>query len=281
MYKDDPIPSGKKNPLALGGYCNSILTRGPFIVGRDFEPPYPAARILPKIDISREDLTKLEGCIARAVRQHASESAKEATPDDSELFADACKSADLARNVSQALGWYVSGYEFEPVEPQLRANLRDLRDLIDRFASQLPGESGALGQFIYKTYTGDAFIREGLRPPEEQLSELQNAWRSEFGFASVQQILNVMRKYVEAAQTCLGKKKPLNHLVDALVRQLGFVWHDQTAHRPVSGRNPSSGKQSGPFADFVHTANTILPKPYRVSNLDRAIRKTCALRDSA
>ena len=194
---------------------------------------------------------------------------------DDQLFADATAYAALGNGVSEALSWYVSDYQFQPDEKDVRHQLRLLRARIDRFKSQLPQEYEALGKFIYDTYTGTAFLRDDLKPSENDLIALQDEWREEVGFIAIRETLETVQRYVLAAEQCLGKKKPLNHRVQALVRNLARVWHARTGRWPTSGRHPDTAKQTGPFADFVRIANEVLPPPFRVGPLDDAIRQVC------
>ena len=143
------------NWLAKGGHCHAIRYSGPFVIGQDFEAPSPAARGLPRINLTTEVLNKLQACFARAEPSDAASppGSNGGSVSDDQLFADATAYAALGNGVSEALSWYVSDYQFQPDEKDVRHQLRLLRARIDRFKSQLPQEYEALGKFIYDTYT--------------------------------------------------------------------------------------------------------------------------------
>ena len=71
----------------------------------------------------------------------------------------------------------------------------------------------------------------------------------------------------------MGKAKPRNHRVSSLVRDLASVWQTLTDKWPKSGRDPLTAAQTGPFADFVRTAASSLPKDFRIASLDASIRR--------
>jgi hypothetical protein len=259
--------------LVKGGHCNAIQKRGPFVIGKDFVAPAPAGRSLPKIKLTSVVLENLKKCLARARSSVADDVAD--TISDDELFSEVTAELALENEVSHALTWYVSDYQFQPDEKKIRSQIKLLKKRIDRFKSQLPEEYDALGKFIYDSYTGEIFLRDDLKPSETHLIALQDAWREKFGFIAIRETFDVMLRYVSAAEQCLGKRKPLNHRVLALVQNLATAWLEASGTWPKSGRDPATSKQTGPFADFVRIANDILPKSFRINSLDAAIREVC------
>ena len=49
--------------LLSGGYCFSIKDSGPFVIGKDFEAPGPAGRIIPRMKIDREKRDELAALV--------------------------------------------------------------------------------------------------------------------------------------------------------------------------------------------------------------------------
>ncbi len=267
---------GRINWLVAGGHCRAIQSLGPFVIGKDFEPPRPAARALPKIELNRPVLDRLENCLRRAKRESKSRTlSSDQEISDQALFADVTTELRLRNGIIEALRWYASALQFEPKEKDVRRNLARLEKAIDKFKRNLPREHEALGKFIYDTYTGTAFLRSDLKPSEKETIALEDAWRDQVGLIAVHKTLDVMLKYVSAAKSCLGKNKPRNHQAMTLVRSFACVWQDLTGSWPKSGRHPLTSKQDGPFAEFVRIAICILPKSYRIQNPDAAIRQVC------
>jgi hypothetical protein len=255
--------------LLLGGYCYSHRNAGPFSIGEDFEAPGPAARILPRIKIELNRRDELWSFIANGNDINADESS------DTEIFDDVTKQAEFESGVSEALNWYVSDCQFQAELPTFRKQLQDLRRAIERFKSDVPDETTSLSHFLFMTYTGEAFLRDQLKPSRRQLIALQDAWRERAGFLAIQDTLNVMLRNIEVAQSLIGNKKPRHHQVKGFVQALAKVWKKATGKWPKSGRDPTKGNQTGPFADFVRATNDILPAPFRVPTLDRTIRAAC------
>ena len=258
------------NWLVYNGHCHAFLKNGPFIIGRDFDAPAPAGRAFPNIKPSSNDFIKMNACLAKVVPHGNANSASER-----ELFSDVMAEHALEKGVSEALNLYLSDCEFQPDEKTIRAQIKLLRGRIKRFKSQLPKAEEALSKFVHDSYTGEAFLRDELKPSEDNLVTLQEKWNQRYGFKAAGDTLDVMLRYVSAAEKCLGKRKPRNHRVLTLVQSLAKVWHERTRTWPKSGRNWSHSKQAGPFADFVRIVNDILPKRYRAKSLDAAIRTVC------
>jgi hypothetical protein len=254
--------------LLSGGYCFSIKNSGPFVIGKDFEAPGPAGRIIPRMKIDREKRDELWSFVEQETESKADES-------DKTIFEDATKRLDFENGVSQALSWYVSDCQSQQNIPIFRKQLQKLRKTVKRFESQLPEELMPLGQFLFQTYTGEAMLLDRLKPSERKLIALQNAWRERVGITAIKETLETMLRNVQTAQSLLGKKKPRQYQVSTFVLNLAIVWNKATGHGPKSGRDPIRGNQSGAFADFVRASNDILPKHFRIGTLDRAIRAAC------
>ena len=255
------------------GYLYSIQQRGPFQIGKDFDAPGPARRILPEIKISSDGITKLESCLGRAKSDKvASHHRKKSSEDD--LFKDVMSEHALKRDVTEALRWFVSDCLFQADEIEIRGQIKSLQRALKHFKSCLPIEHDALGKFIHDTFTGEAFLRNDLKPPKNLADFLQDKWRDDFGFAAIVAKLNVMLNYIHACEQALGRTKPRNHRVQTLVRSLAKIWHQQTGAWPKSGRTEKN-EQTGLFADFVRITNRCLPNEFRVVALNPAIRDAC------
>jgi hypothetical protein len=84
-----------------------------------------------------------------------------------------------------------------------------------------------------------------------------------------------MLRNIEAAQSLMGNRNPPRHRVAMFVQTLAVTWKNATGRWPKSGRDPIKKSQAGQFADFVRATNDILPAPFRIPALDRAIRAAC------
>ena len=89
----------------------------------------------------------------------------------------------------------------------------------------------------------------------------------------------MMLRNIEAAESMIGNRKPRQHQIKAFVEALAQAWKKATGAWPKSGRDPIKSNQSGRFADFVRATNDILPQPFRIPTLDRAIRAACEAAD--
>jgi hypothetical protein len=254
--------------LLSGGYCFSIKNSGPFVIGKDFEAPGPAGRMIPRMTIDRAKRDELWSFVEQETESRADDS-------DKTIFEDATKRLDFEEGVSQALNWYVSDCQSRENIPAFRKQLQKLLKTVEQFKSQLPEEFMPLGHFLFQTYTGEAMLPARLKPSERKLEVLQNAWRDRAGITAIKETLETMLRNVQAAQSLLGKKKPRQYQVTTFVSNLAIVWNKATGHWPKSGRDPATSKQSGPFADFVRSTNNILPEDFRILNPDRAIRAAC------
>jgi hypothetical protein len=261
--------------LVQGGHCHSILSAGPFEIGTDFGPPAPAARKVWTISLEPSVLASLHHCLARARANPVTANELDRHQDDASIFTDAMAHVDLLNGVGEALKWYVSDFQFQPDEKVVREKIKKLKAAIEHFKSALPEEYDAVGNFIWQSFTGEAFLRDDLKPTEADLIVLQDAWRERFGFIAFRDQLDIMMRYVSAAEQCLGKRKPLEHRKTNLVRSLAWTWGKLTGEWPKSGRDPQNSSQTGPFADFVRIACGVLPGVFAIKTLDGAIRKVC------
>jgi hypothetical protein len=264
----------KDTNLLKGGYCFSIRNAGPFVIGKDFEAPGPAAGILPKMEVYPQKWDELWSFVMRGRESESNDSS------DKAIFEYATTRLEFENGVNEALSWYVSDCEFQVEIPGFRKQLRKLRDAVKRFQAQLPDEYAPLGHFLHQIYTGAAMLPDRLRPSEPQLTVLQNSWQDRVGMTAIKETLDAMLHNIEAAQLLIGNKKPRQHQVGTFVQTLAMVWNEATGHWPKSGRDPmSNNTQSGPFADFVRATGELLPAPFRIYSLDRAIRAACQPRD--
>jgi hypothetical protein len=255
--------------LFIGGYCYSLRDSGPFVIGKDFEAPGPEGGVLPRLRIEQSIKDKLWSFAVSGTNIEADESS------EAGIFYDAVKRLDFENGVSEALSWYMSDHYHQAEIPAFRKQLQNLRKAIEQFKSELPGESSPLGHFLFKTFTGEALLRDRLKPSPRQLIALQDRWQECAGFNAILDTLNVMLRDIEAAQSLMGNRNPPRHRVATFVQTLAVTWKKATGQWPKSGRDPAKSNQTGPFADFVRATNDILPAPFRIPTLDRAIRAAC------
>ena len=251
------------------GHCFAIGSSGSFVIGKDFEPPGPAGRKIPRIEIERQKLNELWTFVERGAVSKTNNGS------DPSIFKDLKEGLNFENGVSEALNWYISDFQYQADIPTFWKQLQKLRNAVEQFESQLPDEVTPLGHFLFQIYTGEVMLPDRLKPSERQLTVLEDAWRDRVGVSAIRETLETMRHNIEAAQSLIGNKKPHKHQVSTFVRTLAMVWNSATGHWPKSGRDPNAGNQSGPFAAFVRATNDILPKHLRIANLDRAIRAVC------
>jgi hypothetical protein len=251
------------------GHCFAIGNSGPFVIGKDFEPPGPAGRKISRIKIDRKKWNELWAFVESGAAPKIDDDS------DASIFEYAAESLDFENGINEALNWYISDIQYQADLPRFRKQLQKLCNAVEQFASQLPEEITPLGHFLFQTYTGEVMLSDRLKPSEQQLMALQDAWRDRVGITAIKETLKTMHYNIQAAQSLVGNKKPRKHHVTTFVQTLAIVWNSATGHWPKSGRDPNAGNQSGPFAAFVRATNDILPKHLRIANLDRAIRAVC------
>jgi hypothetical protein len=268
MIEDDGDLVADQVDLLQGGYCSSLKDAGPLVIDQDFEAPGPAGGSLRRINIEPHR-DKLWGYVLRETRVGAEPS--------TEAGREEIRRLDFENGVIEALSWYVRDFQHQANIPEFHGRLRNLREAIERFKSELPDETTPLGHFLFKTFTGEILLLDRLRPSLALVNALTDEWRDRAGFDAVQGRLDVMLRYAGAAQTLMGKskKRPPQHQIATFVRTLAKTWEGATGRWPKSGRHPDGGRQSGPFADFVREINDLLPPPFRVHTLDHAIRSVC------
>jgi hypothetical protein len=253
--------------LLSGGYGFSIRHRGPFAIGEDFEPPGMAARVLPKLQIDPQKWDELWAHLPK--EDTAGSLAHES------LSKDATRQLAFKNGVNEALRWYVSDTAFQADIPTLRKQLTARKRAIERFIEQLPGETTALGHFLFMTYAGTCFLRSEQKPTDLQSMALEEHWRDRVGLIALRDTLDTMLRNVQAAQALLGTAKPVSHRERTFVRRLAHVWKDAVGRWPTSGWDSIEDRQGGKFANFVRATAELLPQDFRIGSLDRAIRATC------
>ena len=162
------------------------------------------------------------------------------------------------------------------MRPTFRKQLNDLRKAVERLKSVIPDENSSLDHFLHTTFTGEVFLRDQQKPSTHQLTALQERWRRRQGFIAIQETLNTTLCNIEAAQSLLIGSRRSTHQVKVFVHSLAQVWKKATGKWPTSGRDGTTNRQSGRFADFVRQTNENLPRNYRIVTLDAAIRAACA-----
>src|SRR5262249_20206079 len=144
--------------------------------------------------------------------------------------------------------------------PQFRSNLKTLQGKVARFLDVLPQEHDPVGYFLKRTYTGEVFLKDWLRPTEEKLAQLEQAWSAKHGLTAIRNSLAEFQKIIDAAGSLLSGTKPRDVAVEKLVSSLAQAWKAATGRWPKSGRDVyKKDRQSGPFADFVRAVTALLP----------------------
>lgn len=254
--------------VAEYGHCEAILARGPFQIGKDFAAPSPAFGVVRHVHLECSRIkwlmSKVEPACppGRIVRTH------------SFSMAIGMPELTLRNGVQKALRCYE--YELRlPTTEVIREQIAAFRASIIGFQSQLPKETDILGQYLHQAYTGEMFQRDDLRPDAADLAKLQANWEHHVGLGRIGQSLNVMLRYLAAAEKCLGKGRRHVHPVKSLVRALAQVWKDLTGSWPTSGRKGKPVRQTGEFAGFVRAVVRLLPRELRPYSVDGAIRQAC------
>src|SRR5262249_20600699 len=240
------------------------------VAGVDFAPPEPIASVLPRIQLTTSQAEELWALVCEGRRGNPNNDADAEMP--KEIFA----SADLANAVQQALQFYVHDIIFLSDVPQFRRRLKTLHNRVTRFLAAWPQEHDPVGYFLKRTYTGEIFLKDQLRPTDEKIVELEQAWSEKHGLAAIRNSLAESQKNIDAASSLLSGTKPRDVAVEKLVSSLAHAWKAATDQWPKSSRDPyKDSRQSGPFADFVLEATAILPSEFCPPSLDHAIRSVC------
>lgn len=96
------------------------------------------------------------------------------------------------------------------------------------------------------------------------------------GLADIPDVLEMARGFIVTVEKLVGKSRTKKHVgLAPLVATLAMEWRFMTGRSPASGRDPITGKQSGPFADFVRWTMQALPEPLRSQPVDSTIRSVC------
>jgi hypothetical protein len=241
------------------------------VAGVDFAPPEPIASVLPRIQLTSSQADDLWALVCKGRRRNPNNDA------DAEMANAIFADAALANAVQQALQFYVRDVIFLSDVPQFRRCLKTLHNRVARFLATLPQEHDPVDYFLRRTYTGEIFLKDQLRPTHERLVELQQVWSEKHGLAAIRNNLAESQKNIDAASSLLPETRPRDVAVGNFVRSLAHAWEAATGQWPTSGRDAhKNSRQSGPFADFVRAVNEILPPDYQIKRLDHAIRSVCA-----
>jgi hypothetical protein len=223
------------------------------VAGVDFAPPEPIASVLPRIQLTSSQADDLWALVCKRRRSNPNNDA------DAEVAKEIFAGADLANAVQQALQFYVRDVMFLDI-PQFRRRLKTLHNRVTQFLATLPQEHDPVDYFLRRTYTGEIFLKDQLRPTVEKLVELQQVWSDKHGLAAIRNNLAEFQKNIDAASSLLPKTRPRDVAVGNFVRSLAHAWEAATGQWPTSGRDADkNSRQSGPFADFVRAATEMLP----------------------
>jgi hypothetical protein len=197
--------------------------------------------------------------------------------EDAAIAKEIFEAVELTNAVEWALKFYVRDVVFRIDVPQYRRRLKTLRNDVDRFLTTLPQEDDLVGYFLKRTYTREVFLADHLRPTDEQSERLEETWLAKHGFTAIRNSLAELQRNIDSATSLLSGTRPRNVAVAHFVGLLADAWKAATGQSPRSGRDDyKNSHQSGPFANFVHAVNAMLPSEYQIANLDHAIRSTCA-----
>jgi hypothetical protein len=240
------------------------------VAGVDFAPPEPIASVLPRIQLTSSQAEELWALVRKGCLGNPS------SDDDAAMAKEIFEAVDLTNAVQWALRFYIHDVSFLSDVPQFRSNLKTLQDKVARFLDVLPQEHDPVGYFLKRTYTGEVFLKDWLRPTDEKLAQLEEAWSAKHGLTAIRNSLAEFQKIIDAASSLLSGTKPRDVAVEKLVSSLAHAWQAATGEWPKSGRDPyKNSRQSGPFADFVLEATAILPSEFCPPSLGHAIRSVC------
>ena len=253
------------------------------VIGEHFAPPRPKASILPRRSLTNDEADKLWALVQRCRPPDAD--ANDAAAFGSEvmslasLLSGAGNRYDKLRiDVEEAKRFYLNDAAYLPDVPTIRKRLKSLEADIEWFLNCLPHPAEAVSDFLEKTYTGEVFLKDSLRPAEEEMSQRKEAWLAKYGFEALRDSLSEFRGNMQYAQSLLSGTRTRHFSQDRFVGYLLGAWKTAIGKQPTSGRNAHKDSnyttpQSGPFAEFVRAVNGMLPKGFRIERLDHAIRK--------
>src|SRR5215831_8947833 len=250
------------------------------VAGVDFAPPEPIASVLPRIPLTTSQADDLWALVLPQIPLTSQADdlweGRRRNPTDAEMAKEILASANLANAVQRALEFYVRDVTFLSDVPQFRRRLKTLHNCVTRFRATWPQEHDPVGYFLKRTYTGEIFLKDQLRPTDEKIVELEQAWSEKHGLAAIRNSLAEFQKNIDTASFLLSGTRPRDVAVEKLVSSLAHAWKAATDQWPKSSRDPyQSSHQSGPFADFVFKATAILPSEFCPPSLDHAIRSVC------
>ena len=246
------------------------------VAGVDFAPPEPIASVLPRIQLTNSEEEELWALVCKGRRRNPN------NDDDAAMAKEIFETVDLTNAVQQALQFYVRDVAYRVEFPKVRSELKTLQSKVARFLDVLPQEHDPVGYFLRRTYTGEIFLKDQLRPTDEKFGELQQAWSAKHGFDAIRNSLSESQRNIDCAASLLSGTRPPNMAVNRFVRSLAYAWKAATGCWPKSGRDPhNASRQSGPFAEFVRAVYGLLPSEYRNAPLDHAIRSVCAQQAAA
>ena len=139
-----------------------VADKKKLVAGVDFAPPEPIASVLPRIQLTSSQAKELSAFICRGRRRNPNNDAH------AEMAKEISEELDLTNAVRQALQFYV-------------------RDV-------LPQEHDPVGYFLRRTYTGEIFLKDQLRPTDEKFVELEQAWSEKHGLAAMRNSLAEFQK---------------------------------------------------------------------------------------
>ena len=250
---------------------SKVAGKKKLVLGEDFAAPDPISSVLPRIKVTRTQEDELLEWISKGRNLKGRNSSNDGAATLREVFAD----ADLTNRVQQALQFYIHDVEFLSDVPEFRRCLITLEEGVARILAALPHEHDSVGYFLKRTYTGEIFLKDQLRPTDERFVELEEAWSGKHGVAAIRNSLVAFQKNIDVASSLLSGTRPRAVAVERFVLSLAYAWEAATGQWPKSGRDEYHS-QSGPFADFVWAASSMLPIEYHIRRLDHAIRSVCA-----
>jgi len=174
------------------------------VAGVDFAPPEPIASVLPRIQLTSSQADDLWALVCKDRRRNPNNDA------DAEMAKEIFAGAYLANAVQRALQFYVRDIMFLSDVPQFRRRLKTLHNRVTRFLATLPQEHDPVDYFLRRTYTGEIFLKDQLRPTDEKLAELQQAWSEKHGLAAIRNNVTEYQKNIDIASSLLSGTKPRN-----------------------------------------------------------------------
>jgi hypothetical protein len=222
------------------------------LVNRDLTSEIGRAAEHAGIDVTDDVLHQLRKCIKRGGGSDKSE---------------------LREMITGHLLMYFNVYRQRPSAKKNRQNLEKIRKAIERLQRAMPRADDPTyrllsdQEFAWLYYAG--------RPGWTEFRALADKFEKT-GIANVRDVLELAHKFIVTAEKLVGTSRDKKHIgLAQLVITLAGEWRSLTGRFPASGRDPVTGKQSGPFADFVRYTMMALPSPLRSQPVDSTIRSVC------